>query len=181
MKLCGIVAEYNPFHNGHKYQIDKTIKSLDVDGIVAVMSGNFLQRGVPSSFNKWTRAKMATLNGVDLVIELPTLYSTASSEYFALGAISILNSISDISYISFGAESTNMYLFDDISNILNDEPEIYKSYLQDYLKKGLSYPSARSKALSKVLKNKYDEDTLNEFIKNPNNILGIEYIKSLKK
>ncbi len=87
MKVCGVVAEFNPFHNGHAYFIDMTKKLTNCDTILAVMSGNFIQRGLPALFDKWTRAKMAIENGIDLVIELPTLYATASAEYFACGAI----------------------------------------------------------------------------------------------
>lgn len=93
MKICGIVAEYNPFHNGHKYQIEKIKEKLGSDAIVAVISGNFIQRGQPALFDKWTRTKMALLNGVDLVIELPTYYAVSSAEYFATGGIGLLNSI----------------------------------------------------------------------------------------
>ncbi|MBQ9313797.1 MAG: nucleotidyltransferase family protein [Clostridia bacterium] len=93
MKICGIVAEYNPFHNGHKYQIEKIKENTNADAIVAVMSGNFIQRGQPALFDKWTRTKMALLNGVDLIIELPTYYAVSSAEYFATGGIGLLNSI----------------------------------------------------------------------------------------
>ena len=93
MKVCGIVAEYNPFHNGHQYQINKIKEELKADAVVAVMSGNFVQRGSPAMFDKWTRTKMALLNGIDLVIELPTYYAVSSAELFASGGIGLLNSI----------------------------------------------------------------------------------------
>lgn len=102
MKICGIVAEYNPFHNGHKYHIEKTKELTECDAVVCVMSGNFIQRGLPALFDKWTRTKMALENGVDLVIELPTFYATASAEYFARGAISLLDGLNVIDTLSFG-------------------------------------------------------------------------------
>ena len=93
MKIGGIIAEYNPFHNGHQYQIEKIKEEYQTDALVVVMSGNFIQRGQPAMFDKWTRAKMALQNGIDLVIELPTYYAVGSAEYFANGGIGLLNSI----------------------------------------------------------------------------------------
>ncbi|MBR3281650.1 MAG: nucleotidyltransferase [Clostridia bacterium] len=180
MKICGIVAEYNPFHNGHKYQIEEIKKKTNCDAIVAIMSGNFMQRGVPASFDKWTRAKMAIDNGVDLVIELPTLYATASAEYFALGAVSLLNSLNSIDYISFGVKNDNLELLNKIADVLANEPEDYKKEFQKELKNGVSFPVARSKCLQNHFKNEYDSNLIEEIMIDSNNILAIEYLKALK-
>ena len=116
MKVCGIVAEYNPFHNGHKYQIDKIKEEMKADAIVAVMSGNFIQRGQPALFDKWTRTKMALLNGVDLVLELPTYYAVSSAEYFATGGIGLLNSLGVIDDVCFGASTEDIDTLKRIAN-----------------------------------------------------------------
>ena len=100
MKVCGIVAEYNPFHNGHLYHINKTKEILKCDAVVAVMSGNFIQRGLPALFDKWTRTEMALRNGVDLVIELPVYYAVSSAEFFAQGSIGLLDSLGIVNDIS---------------------------------------------------------------------------------
>ena len=154
MKICGIVAEYNPFHNGHKYQINKVKEEFGADGIVAVMSGNFIQRGLPALFDKWTRAKMALQNGVDLVIELPTYYAVSSAEYFATGAVSILNSLGVINDMCFGASTTDIDTLKRIANVLFLEPEGFKKLLRSDLKRGASFPIARSNALKNFLKKK---------------------------
>ena len=102
MKATGIIVEYNPFHNGHKHHIQKTRELTNCDVLVAVMSGNFTQRGDVALFDKWTRTEMALKNGIDLVIELPTVYATSSAENFADGAIKILNSLGIVDYLAFG-------------------------------------------------------------------------------
>ena len=180
MKICGIVAEYNPFHNGHKYQIEEIKKKTNCDAIVAIMSGNFMQRGVPASFDKWARTKMAIKNGVDVVIELPTIYATASAEYFASGAVSILNSLNSIDYISFGVNNDNLEILQKISDVLINEPQQYKEAFQKELKNGLSFPVARSKCLKNFFKDEIDSSLLEEVLIDSNNILGIEYLKALK-
>lgn len=177
MKVLGIVAEYNPFHNGHLFHIEESKKICNADCTVAVMSGNFTQRGEPAIVDKWTRTHQALSNGIDLVIELPTLYSISSAENFAEGAIKILSSLGIIDYLSFGSETSNLdYLFK-IANILYTEPTQYKDLLHSELNKGLSFPKARSNALISYL----NDANITNIINSPNNILGIEYIKSLYK
>lgn len=135
--------------------------------------------GLPALFDKWTRAKMAIKNGVDLIIELPVCYSTASAEYFALGSIGILDSLGIIDCISFGNNCDNIEILKRIANILHSEPPEYKKLLQAELKKGNSFPISRSNALKKFLKKEYDEKILTEILLDSNNILGIEYLKAL--
>lgn len=185
MNITGIVVEYNPFHNGHLYHINKTKELTNCDAIVAIMSGNFAQRGIPTIVDKWTRTKMALMNGVDLVIELPLIYSLSSAEFFAFGAVSLLNSLGVINNLCFGSECGNAEILSFIGKILIEEPIEYKMILKENLDKGLSYPNARSKSLIQFL-NIYDNQKLSsynieEILYSPNNILGIEYCKSLTK
>ncbi len=177
-KVLGIVAEYNPFHNGHLYHINESKKITGSTYTVAIMSGNFTQRGDTTIINKWSRAEIALKNGIDLVIELPVLYAISSAENFADGAIKILNSLNIVNYISFGAEIADIERLNTIAEILNNEPKKYKYFLVKELQKGLSYPKAREQALLSYLNN--DKNYLN-IISSPNNILGIEYLKALKK
>ena len=146
MNLCGIIAEYNPMHLGHVYHIEETKKKTNCDGIVCILSGNFVQRGLPSILDKWTRAKIAIESGVDLVIELPAVFAVSSAEHFAFGGVSLLNSLNIIDYISFGSEEGNLLLIDKISDLLINEPLEYKNLLKENLNSGLSYPVARMEA-----------------------------------
>ncbi|MBQ1274917.1 MAG: nucleotidyltransferase [Cellulosilyticum sp.] len=182
MEIAGIVAEYSPFHNGHLYQIQQTNFQTHCDAIVAVMSGNFSQRGQATITDKFTRTKMALLNGVDLVLELPVPIATASAEFFAQGAISIFEQSNVISLLSFGSECGNISLLNEIANIFTCEQDCIDILIKKYLKQGLSYPRARQQALIAHLDPKHTDTThsLIEVLQSPNNILGIEYLKALK-
>lgn len=180
MRVCGIVAEYNPFHNGHKYQIEKIKEETNCDAVVAVMSGNFIQRGLPALFDKWTRTKMALQNGVDLVIELPVYYAVSSAEYFATGSVSTLNALGVINDICFGANTTDLDTLKRIANVLFLEPEGFKRLLHSELKHGASFPIARSNALKNFLKKEYDAKYIADILLDSNNILAIEYLKALQ-
>ncbi|WP_027623428.1 nucleotidyltransferase [Clostridium lundense] len=182
MNISGIVVEYNPFHKGHLYHLNKTKEVTSCDAVIAVMSGNFVQRGIPSFIDKWTKAKMALLNGVDLVLELPLLYSLSSAEFFGYGAITLLNNIGVVNNICFGSESGDINEIMNISKILYEEPEEFKTSLKLHLNEGLTYPLARSQALKEYLINT-DNTCLsfNNFLACSNNILAIEYCKNLLK
>ena len=175
--VLGIVAEYNPFHNGHLYHLLKSKEEAKADSVIAVIGGNFTQRGEPSLLDKWCKAEMALANGADLVIELPVLYSISSAENFADGAIKILNSLKIVDSVSFGTEAENLNKLNIIANTLYKEPKEYKDLLYSFLKDGKSYPKAREQALVKYLK----DPEYASIISSPNNILGIEYLKALKK
>ena len=177
-KVLGIVCEYNPFHNGHLYHIIQSKKITGADYTIAIMTGNFTQRGDVSLVDKWTKAEMALLAGVDLVIELPVLYSISSAENFADGAIKILNSLKIVDNISFGSETRDINLLDRIAEVLCNEPKEYQTLLSHELSKGLSYPKARENALMMYLN---DVRRFANVLSTPNNILGIEYLKSLRK
>lgn len=176
-KVLGIIAEYNPFHNGHLYHLENSKKLTGCDYTIAIISGNFTQRGSTSLIDKWEKTKAALLNDVDLVIELPVLYSISSAENFADGSVKILNSLGIVNYLSFGTETSNINALDKIAEILYNEPQGYKKILSDELKTGLSFPKARENALIKYLN---DNSYLN-ILSSPNNILGIEYLKALKR
>ena len=175
--VLGIIAEYNPFHNGHLYHLLKSKELTKDDYCIAIIGGNFTQRGEPSLVDKWTKAEMALACGIDLVLELPTLYATSSAENFAEGAIKILSSLKIVDNISFGAETDNLNKLNIIANTLYKEPKEYKNILADELNKGLSFPKARENALVNFLK----DDSFSILLNEPNNILGIEYLKALKK
>lgn len=176
--VLGIVCEYNPFHNGHLLHLNESKKACNADFTIAIMSGNFTQRGDVALFDKWTRAEMALKNGVDLVIELPVVYATSSAENFADGAIKILNSLGIVDYISFGSESGDIHLLNTVASILYNEPKELSNLINMQLKSGLSYPKARELAISTYFRG---SKKYTEALENPNNILAIEYLKALKK
>lgn len=178
MKIAAIIAEYNPFHNGHEYMVNKIRKETDADYIIAIMSGNFTQRGIPGITDKFTRAKMAVSCGVDAVFELPALFATSSAESFAHGAVSLLRGLNCIDYLVFGSESGDLHQFSAVSEFLLKEPEHFKKSILKYQKLGFSYPKAFSLSIKEL--DIEAEDSL-ELLSYPNNLLGLEYMKALKK
>lgn len=184
MKIVGLITEYNPFHNGHLYHLQKSKEATGAQYTIVVMSGNYVQRGEPAIVDKWTRTKMALICGADLVIELPVVYATASAEFFAFGAVSILHNSGIVDSICFGSEHGDLMLLSQIANLLYDESEDFQKNLKIFLSQGFPFPTARTKALFSLLSQnnslKKSEDELKEFLTSPNNILGIEYIKALK-
>lgn len=173
--ITGIITEYNPFHKGHKYHLEQCIKDTNASSIVCVMSGNFMQRGIPAIVDKWKRTEMALSNGVDLVLELPLVYSISSAEHFAFGSVSLLNSLGIIDNLYFGSEEGNVEPLKKIADVLSSEPDDFKEILKKNLKRGLPFHSSRSMALNEYLKCSDVEAILS----NSNNILGIEYLKAL--
>lgn len=167
MKVTGIVVEYNPFHNGHRYHLKKAKENGEL--VIAVMSGDFVQRGEPALINRWRRAEMALRNGVDIVVELPVFYSTQSAEIFSRGAIGILE-ILKVRNIVFGSESGDVGILEELAAL--EESEKFKNILKKNLKEGHSYPAAYSMSL--------DEATENRLVLNSNDILGLEYVKGIK-
>lgn len=177
MNITGIITEYNPFHNGHLYHLNEAKKSTNADGIICVMSGNFVQRGGPAIIDKWKRAEMAINNGVDLVIELPTYYAVASAEFFAKGSISILEKLGVVNNIFFGSESGNVDILTKIADVLVQEDSLFKSLLKSNLDIGLTFAKAREKSLIEY----FSDDSVQDVLSSSNNILGIEYIKAILK
>lgn len=192
MKTAGIIAEYNPFHKGHEYQIRYTKEKLKADYVIVAMSGDYVQRGTPALISKHARAEMALRCGADLVLEMPVSISTASAEAFAMGGVSLLNSLGVVDMLCFGSESGEISALRELAEILVEEPEEYKKLLKSFLSEGLTFPAARSQALTEFFKNprNFSGDDfdgvltplLNEvtqILNTPNNILGIEYCKAL--
>lgn len=178
MKVCAVIAEYNPFHLGHAYLLKQARLLTDADYIVVVMSGNFVQRGEPALVDKYARTKAALSCGADLVLELPTCFSAGSAEYFARGAISMLDHLGMVDFLCFGSECSEIHFLSQFADIFLKEPEPYKKILMEKLKLGYSYPTARSNALVIA----YPELAADiSVISSPNNILGIEYIKALHR
>ena len=175
MNVTAIISEYNPFHKGHLYHIETAKKETNADYVIAIMSGNFVQRGTPAILDKYTRAEAALKSGVDLVLELPTMYATASAEYFALGGVALANTLGIVTHLSFGSEYGQADKFMEVANLLLNEPEEMKIPLKDALKEGLSYPAARAYAV------KVSHPELADILETPNNILGVEYCKALLK
>lgn len=174
MKVSAIIAEYNPFHNGHKYHIEETKRRTDNSFVMVIMSGNFVQRGEPAIIEKRERAKAALMNGADLVVELPVPWATASAERFARGAVYIAAQAGIVDYLSFGCESDDISSLEQIARILNDK--VYFRQIKDYYDDNMcSYAQARSAVVSEIL-----GKDCTEMMMKPNNILAIEYIRALQ-
>lgn len=206
MKIIGIIAEYNPFHNGHAYQITKIKEMTGADFVVIALSGDFVQRGTPAVIDKYARTKMALSCGADLVIELPALWATASAESFAMAGVTLFDKMGCVDGLCFGAETSDFEMLSAVAAVLAKEPAEYSGLLSQYLKKGLSFPAARAKTLLKYLSGTVTSDmcpdstcigfcsdsekhssalsnptALETIVSTPNNILAIEYLKALKK
>ena len=175
MKAVGVITEYNPLHSGHILHINMSKSMSASDVVVCVMSGDYVQRGEPAIIDKFSRARMALESGVDLVVELPVEYCLSSAEGFAEGAVTILNNL-HIDSLCFGCEDADASSMSELVDILLNETDDFKKCLTKHLNQGMSYAAARKEALSQYTGGKYDK-----FISKSNNILGIEYIKAVKK
>ena len=175
MKVVGIVAEYNPFHNGHQYHMEQAKALTQADAVIVVMSGDFVQRGEPAIMPKHLRAEAALRAGASLVIELPVCYATQSAELFAFGAVSILEKLGVVDALCFGSECGEIRALTEIAEILASETDDFKTLLQEALRNGDSFPLARKKAITKL----FPDKDYGQILEHPNNILGIEYIKAL--
>ena len=169
MKVTGIIAEYNPFHQGHAYHLARARELTGADRLLVVMGGNFMQRGEPAIVDKYARAEMALKNGADLVLELPAAAATGSAEYFAEGAVELLDASGVVDALCFGSELGKLAPLEKAAALLLEEPEEYRQRLREELKRGKNFPEAREIALSAF------------FLSAPNNILAIEYLKALKR
>lgn len=169
MKTALIIAEFNPYHNGHKYIAEKARELTGADYVVALMSGNFVQRGGPAIVDRFTRARMALNSGIDLVIAYPTRYATCSAEEYAGHAMQIAHELGCFDVVFFGSECGDIDKLTECAKILAEEPFEYQTLLRRYLKQGCSFPQARARALPQY----------KELLSTPNNILGIEYIKAI--
>ncbi|MCQ2749832.1 MAG: nucleotidyltransferase family protein [Clostridia bacterium] len=176
MVVAGIIAEYNPFHNGHLHQIERVKEKLNPDYIIVALGNNFSQRGEPSILDKFDKTTIALEMGVDLVLEIPQMFSCASAEYFAKAGVNVLNNTGIVTHLCFGAETDDGELIIEIAKLLTNEPAKYKKLLKEELSKGVNFPVARCNALT----NFFDGDpAIKEILSGSNNILAIEYIKEL--
>ena len=175
MKAVGLVTEYNPFHNGHLYHLNKAMELTGADISVAVMSGDFVQRGEPAVLDKYTRASMALNSGVNLVVELPVNYAVSSAESFAAGALKILDYIKADS-IAFGSESGDIERLSKLAHVLCDNEDTLYKEISKYTANGISYAAARQKVVEKLT----DKDTA-AMLTSSNNILAVEYLKAVIK
>lgn len=195
MKIIGIIAEYNPFHNGHAYQLKKIREETGADYIIIAMSGGFVQRGAPALVDKYTRSEMALRCGADLVFELPALWSCASAEYFARAGVLLFEKTGCTDGLCFGAETDNLPLLSSLAEFLCEEPSDYREMLSSYLKNGMTFPLARARSLAgaatpapakspasaSTLPSTEDPDVLMRVLESPNNILAVEYLKALRR
>jgi len=186
MKTLGIIVEYNPFHNGHLYHLSKAKEITKADYVIAVMSGNFLQRGEPAIINKWVRTEMALNTGIDLVVEIPFAFSTQDANGFAFGAVKLLDSLRIVDYLCFGCETVHLNILHPISEFLFNEPPKFMETIKCISKSGYEYPKVRSQALCEYHRKfridrleKISPSELSKILNQPNNILALEYIKHL--
>ena len=181
-EILGLVAEYNPFHSGHLYQINKAKSICAADYVVVIMSGHFTQRGEAAIYDPYLRTEMALKAGVDAVYEMPAAFSTASAADFAFYAVTFLTLL-NVDYISFGVEDATLDELENLADILLNESEGFKNLIKEKLSKGYTYPLARKEAFLNELKNfkNFDETRIKSLLSTPNNILGLEYIYTIKK
>jgi len=183
MTTVGLITEYNPFHNGHLYHLEASKKITGADTVISVMSGSFVQRGEPAVIDKYTRTAMALANGVNLLVELPVFYSCSSAEYFSYGAIMTLEALG-VDFVCFGSECGDIDILSYIAQLLIHEPAQLSELIKEKLSSGLSYPKARNDSLCQYVKDNnsvYHISVIERVLKSPNNILGIEYLKTIQK
>ncbi len=192
MKVLGIIAEFNPLHKGHEYLLLQAREKCRADYTIVIMSGNFTQRGEPAIFDKFIRTRWALACGADAVLELPAVAATASAKDFARTGVSVLAGTGVVSHLAFGCENASLPLLDALADFLMEEPPDFRRALKEGLKSGLSWPAARSQALSRSFsppdmahqdspQKKKQEDFLSDLLKQPNNILALEYLMALKE
>ena len=177
MKTIGIVAEFNPFHSGHHHLLAEARRLSGADFAIVVMSGNFVQRGAPAILDKYVRTQMALMNGADLVVELPLCYATASAEYFARGAVCLLERLGVVDELWFGSEGGEIAALAATAALLDNEGAVYRSVLRDELKNGASFALARGRAIDSSSQSSHGDPAA--IMAQPNNILAVEYIRAL--
>jgi len=179
MKCVAIICEYNPFTNGHLYHLETAKKETGADTVICIMSGSFTQRGEAAILDKYQRAEIAVRLGVDMVLELPLIYSISPADNFAFGAVKILKALPNVEYLSFGSECGNVDLLVKTARFLKNEPTEYKTLLCQFQNEGYSFPKARSLALSEYAKNHPEFSDISDILDKPNNSLAISYIQAL--
>ena len=185
MKIAAVIAEFNPFHNGHRYLVQTLKKQTDADYLVAVMSGDFVQRGAPALLDKYTRANMALQAGVDLVLELPAVYALSAADQFALGGVKILDALG-CNVLGFGCEDDDLERLSEAAALFEEEPDDFWEALSAALREGLSYPAAREQAACRCLTQRAPEifpteESVQELLSGPNNTLAISYLQAIRR
>jgi predicted nucleotidyltransferase len=181
MRTVGVIVEYNPFHNGHRHHLEASVRATGADAVVAVMSGHFLQRGEPALMDKWARAETALRGGCDLVIELPVAYATSAAEWFAYGAVGLLDATGVVDCFCFGSESGDIATLSRIASLAADEPADLREGIAAGLDGGLSFPDAYSAALRRVFAARGDAEAAAFPLEQPNNTLGLHYLIALRR
>lgn len=181
MRTVGIIVEYNPFHNGHLYHLQQSLKITKSDAVIAVMSGHFLQRGEPALLNKWTRAEMALRGGCDVVVELPVAYSSQAAEWFAYGAAALLDATGVVDALCFGSEAGDIAPLRRVARLLAHEPDAFAGFMADELRTGASYPAAYSGAVRRFMAAAGDAEAAAFPFEQPNNTLGLHYLLALER
>ena len=185
MKICAVIAEFNPLHNGHQYLLNQARIQTKCDAVLVILGSNFTQRGEPALLSKVARAKQAMLCGADIVVELPVYGSTLSAQDFAYQAVKIAHCFNHVTHLAFGSESGDIISIQELAQFLTNEPAYFKTEISAALDQGHSLPTAKSRALSVVLDERFksfsNPETVSELLSKPNNILGVEYVKSLIK
>lgn len=184
MKICAIISEYNPLHYGHLYHIQDAKEKSGADAVMVIIGGNFTQRGEPAVVNKYVRARMALEAGADIVVQMPTAYACSTAEIFALAGVKVANSFKNVTHLAFGCESTNTKVLTELANFFINEPKEFKTLIKKYLDGGDSLVTSKSKAINELIEKQKikfsDNQEVSEILRKPNNILAIEYLKSLK-
>ena len=187
MKTIGIIAEFNPFHQGHAHLLEQARLASGADFCIVIMSGDFVQRGAPALVDKYRRTEMALAGGADLVLELPLAAACGSARRFAESAVSLLSALGVVDELWFGSEAGDLAPFTVAADILCDEPQAFKDLLQEYLRQGFAFPKARALALARMAE-KEGRNALSgqdaaaaDFLAGPNNILGLEYLLALRR
>lgn len=185
MSICAVICEFNPFHNGHKYLLDKAKELSGCDYIMCIMTGNFTQRGEPAIVDKQTRAKMALQNGADIVVQMPTYFNSANAEIFALTGVKIANSFKDVTHLCFGSESGDITTIKELATLLATEPPVFKEQIRKNLNSGYSLGVSKMRAIPEVINNKKviftNPEAAKTLLNQPNNILAVEYVQALIK
>lgn len=178
MRVLGLIAEYNPFHLGHLYHLNQAKRISSSDGVIAILSGSFLQRGEPAIIDKWVRTEMALKSGIDLVLELPVVFASRSAYWFAQGGVKSLAASGIISHLAFGAETNHLLPLKSLAQKLNNEDQLFTQILNEFLGAGYSYPKSRNLALQKLL----PDISLNlSELDKPNNVLALAYLRVLEQ
>lgn len=185
MKICAVICEFNPFHNGHAYLLAKAREISGCDAIMCIMSGNFMQRGEPAIVDKTTRANMALLNGADIVVQMPTYFCSTNAEMYALAGVKIASSFDDVTHICFGSESGDIVSINELATLLAKEPPVFKEQIQKNLNSGYSLGISKMRAINELISNGRivfsHPDVAKTLLNHPNNILAVEYVQAIIK